>query len=146
MRRLLNLLAGLSLLLSAAVAVLWVRSHRVGSVVGYYAKVAGDGWYRSVSVGSCGGWITLVPLRSKVDDGLARGRFHAWDDGRSVPQAIPGWAGFGYRHVRGREMGWAEMRVPHWFVVTLLVAWPGVYFLRGRRRKTDPAGFPVATP
>jgi hypothetical protein len=145
-RRLLNLLALLLLLLCVAVAVLWVRSYRVGSVFGYYTELAGDGRYRSVSVGSWGGRITLVPLHSKFDDGLARGRFHAWDDSRSVPQAIPGWAGFGYRRIQGREMGWMEFRVPHWFVAALLAAWPVARFVRARRRKSDPAGFPVATP
>ena len=145
-RRLLDHLALCSLLLCVAVVVLWLRSYRVGSVIGYYAGLAGDGWYRSVSVGSCDGLITLVPLRSKFDDGLARGRFHAWDDARSVPQAIAGWAGFGYRHVQGSEMGWMEFRVPHWFVTALLGAWSPVRFVRGRRRKSDPAGFPVATP
>jgi hypothetical protein len=143
--RLLNLLALLSLLLCVAVTVLWVRSYRVGSVFGYYAELAGDGWYRSVSLGSCGRWITLVPLHSKFKQGLTRGRFHAWDDARSVPQAIPGWAGFGYRHVQGYEMGWMEVRVPHWFVAALLAAWPVFRFVRARRRKPDPARFPVAT-
>src|SRR5688500_15770522 len=95
-RRLLNLLTALSLLVCVAVVVLWVRSYRVGSVFGYYTGLAGDGWYRSVSAGSCDGWITLVPLHSKFGEGLVRGRFHAWDDARSAPQPIPGWAGFGY--------------------------------------------------
>lgn len=107
-RRLLDHLALCSLLLCVAVVMLWLRSHRVGSVVGYYAGLTGDGWYRSVSVGSCDGRITLVPLHSKFDHGLGLGRFHAWDDARSVPQAIPGWAGFGYRHTQGREIGWME--------------------------------------
>ena len=144
-RRLLNLLTLSSLLLCVAVVVLWVRSYRVGSVVGYYAGRAGDGWYRSVSVGSCGGRITLVHLHSKFDEGLARGRFHAWDDAKSVPQAIPGWAGFGYRRIQGGEMGWMEFRVPHGFAVALLAAGP-VAGLARRRRKSDPGGFPVAAP
>lgn len=142
-----NLAAVLLLAVATAVAALWVRSYRVGSVVGYYTELAGDGWYRSVSVGSCRGRITLVPLHSKFDEGLVRGRFHAWDDARSVPQAIPGWAGFGYRRIRGREMGWMEFRMPHGFVVALLAAWPVARFIRAlRRKKSDPGGFPVATP
>ena len=145
-RRLLNLLTALSLLVCVAVVVLWVRSYRVGSVFGYYTGLAGDGWYRSVSAGSCDGWITLVPLHSKFGEGLVRGRFHAWDDARSAPQPIPGWAGFGYRRVQGLEMGWMEIRVPHWFVAALLAAWPTARFLRARRRKADPGGFPVNAP
>jgi hypothetical protein len=143
-RRVLNLLTLLSLLLCVAMVVLWVRSYRVGSVVGYYAELGRDGWYRSVSVGSRAGRITLVPLHSKFAQGLARGRFHAWDDAKSVPQAIPGWAGFGYRRIQGREMGWMEFRVPHGFAVALLTAWPVARLARARRRrKSDPGGFPV---
>ena len=141
-RRLVNLLTLLSLLLCAAVIVIWVRSYRVGSVAGYYGALGGDGWYRNVSVGSHRGRITLVPLRSKVGDGLVRGRFHAWDDARSVPQAIPGFAGFGYLHVEGRHLAWMEFRVPHWFVAAALTAWPAACLARGRRRSA-PAGFPV---
>ena len=145
-RRLLNLLTALSLLVCVAVPVLWVRSYRVGSVIGYQTDLARDGWYRCFSVCSGGGRITLVLLHSKFDRGLARGGFHAWDDVKSVPQAIPGWAGFGYRSVQGREMGWMETRVPHWFVAALLAAWPVARFVRGWRRKSDSTGFPVATP
>src|SRR3954470_7391663 len=106
-RRLLNLLTLLSLLLFVAVCMLWVRSYRVGSVFGYYTERAGDGWYRSFSIGSNAGRITLVPLHSKFDNGLTRGRFHACDDA-SKPQPRSEWAGFGYLSVQGREMGWME--------------------------------------
>jgi hypothetical protein len=133
-RHLLNFLTGLSLLLCAATAVLWVRSHRVGSVFGYYADLADDGWYRDVHACSHAGRLTLVTLHSKFDDQLRRGRFHAWDDPHPA-QPRHELFGFGCFHVQGREMGWTEIRAPYWSIAILAGIAPLFTVVRSVRRK-----------
>jgi hypothetical protein len=144
--RLLNLLALLSLLLCVAVAVLWVRSYRTGSVAGFCTESSRDGWYRRIYCAAYSGQISFISLRQNVRTGTGASGFYARDDPDTAARPIRGLAGFAAQSPQGKDIGWTEVRVPHWFVVALLTAWPVVRFVRARRRTSDPAGFPAATP
>ena len=146
MRRLLNLLAVLSLLLCVGLAVLWVRSYRTASVVGFCTESSRDGWFRRIYCAAYSGRISFISLRQNVRAGTGASGFYARDDPDTAPRPITGACRVWSRKSPGENMGWTEVRVPHWFVVALLAAWPVVRFVRARWRKSDPAGFPVATP
>jgi hypothetical protein len=136
-RRLLSILAFLSLLACLAVVGLWAWSFRVGSVFGYYADRASDGWYHNLYVASYSGRVSFLAARQKFDDGLTHGRFHGWQDLDTAARPIPGFAGFGVQQLAGREMAWTEIRVPHWFVALVAavppVLWAGIWYRRRRR-------------
>ena len=144
-RRLINLPAVASVVLCAAAAALWVRSHRTSSVFGYFTDRGSDGWYRNFYSDSHAGRVSFVSLRQKFAGPLPRGRFHAWDDETPSHQPRAEFAGFGHFRIQGREMEWTEIRMPYWSVVLAAATAPvitGASWLR-RRCRRNPGVCPV---
>ena len=67
-RRLLNLLTGLSLLLCAALCVLWVRSYFVGEQIGWQRSVPAAGEFRATYVRSGAGGLSVTFLSALPTD------------------------------------------------------------------------------
>jgi hypothetical protein len=144
-RRLLNFLSVLSLLLSVAAALLWVRSYYVGESCDWRGSTAGVGASASLgqlSVKAVGANASLGqlpvkaswrdPTRARPTVGL---RYHA--DRPPWRLAVPvgsstqtlgagtgtyvsrewGWAGFGVRYNHGRDGAAVFLLFPHWSVV-----------------------------
>jgi len=140
-RRLLNVLTAVSLLLCVVLCVLWVRSHRVGSVFGYYTNADRNGWYRCIYFTSHTGRLTFVFLNTKFREGWSHGRFQARDTPNNQIQARKTFAGFYHFRTRGQEMGWTEVGVPYWFgVLTTAIAPVFGVLLRLRQRHDRKAG------
>ena len=162
-RRLLNLLAVLSLLLCVAACVLWVRSRRALDYVDWHSAVSGGlhpEW--SVSLQSREGLLHVEALHAQLpvfspDElaDLAKYAGPAPDTGgfRRVSGPLQRFAlavggpGFGridrpltYRLAGGRQQGWLSgftLTVPHWAVAALagaVAAGPALAFGRRRRR------------
>ena len=151
-RRVFEILTLLSLLLCAAVCVLWVRSYRHVDLFGREGGETADRWQRGGSASSGGGllnvewWLrqngppsplsepagwayTSWPLRSRLPVHSWHGfKFEAasWDNSRPTPgRSVP------------RRMTYSHrVTVPHWFAL-LLTAAPIALRLRGwaRRRR-----------
>ena len=140
-RRLFNMLCGLSLLLCVATMAMWVRSYRAFDSVEYdsgnhRAGPFGHAWSSMglvvVSAGTLWsnedrpkGWTietqSACPLHAATDEGVEYDK---------TP-----WARLGFVFHRSHGAVYEEYEVgfPHWFVVLLTVLWPMTAF-RGKRQ------------
>src|SRR4051812_19229388 len=152
MRRwLFNLATAVSLALCVAVGVLWVRSYRIGTLVGYLAQRGTDGMYHDRYLAQAEGGIHIVVFRQDVPTAPVYGaglQIVHFAVGPSSPRSSQSssptraqwsFAGFSYdqrRNLPARE--WSDWTIPHWFLVILTTAIPGVWlyrFIKARRVK-----------
>jgi hypothetical protein len=122
-RRLVNLLAALSLLLCAATVVLWVRSYRIAD---YLSFKTDD---RSIAVTSVAGQIAFMRTQSPYL--LARDGF----DFRSVPMQRYGrdpWGilGFGRYERHATLFDLYVIDLPHWALDLVTLVLPSAWYHR----------------
>lgn len=137
--RLPTLISALSLLLLAALAVLWVRSYWRGDQVGYRSPGVRTSSGTQFALASFSGRLALSRSGWAGADPSDAGWFVGGRNPR--PTYAMGWtfAGFGYRSVTDPTRWLWEFRVPMWAVAAALAAVPGVQVLSRRRRKRKPA-------
>jgi hypothetical protein len=135
-RRLLDLLAGLSLLACAAVVALWVRSYRVSDVV-YWRVPVRDGTYLVIAAGRGGAGVMATPYPARRDAAVGGAD---WLHVTRGPSEL--FAASSYRdHWRapGVLAAWDTRRrvravaVRCWVLALLAVAPPAVRFVPWRR-------------
>ena len=134
-RRLLNLLTALSLLLFVAVCVLWVRSYWIGSVFGYRAPPSG-GVYGNCYLASYDGRLAYSRLLKTQADGQVGLYANDYPLAPDYEMDV-GFAGFGYRSLNHRTFTLKEWRLPYWAPATLLAVPPAVALLRRRKSRRD---------
>ncbi len=148
-RKLFNLAAALSLLLTVAVCVLWVRSYWTADVAGFWSRT---GVPISDTIWSSTGYVSLrhwePPANSKVQV-LSRGWFYgsqssaADDNSRFLGQGdadrlVPvSYYNFTWPTRGGPFDGVRErvLLVPYWFLLAVTGTLPIVHFLSRRRRR-----------
>ena len=166
LRRLLNVLTALSLLLCVAVVALWVRSYRIGAYGEFLGSLdvhTGDSRavIRNVGVYSSHGRLGVGltqsdqalddPYRARYSEGwrlVADGRY-CWERSPFIP--VPGspasrlWHGIDFRNLSWKT--WTSVTtsrgvaVPHWLAAGSFAALPLWCFCRyWRRRRRHPVG------
>ena len=143
-RRLLNALAALSLLLCAAVIVLWVRSYRVSESLKWerpsHFVVAHSGWGRlSLSRHEAIGPPVWLDKGLYVEGRRARGPLDRlnWETAGYCRYGRDAWNFAGFRWNHGTPFGRSRHRVvvfPHW-PLAILSAAPPLAWLRARLRR-----------
>jgi hypothetical protein len=127
-RRLFNLLAGLSLLLSVGMAICWMRSHYYHDFLYFVAKghpncvISSDAPSR---------------LAFAISYGVDSGRRSQWLSWRTIGSDLDpsgshlGFSGF---HYSSGRMSVRSIRFPYWFIVLLFAALPIVWLFDRIRR------------
>jgi hypothetical protein len=134
-RRPLNLLSTLSLLLCAAITLLWVRSYFVGDAFDWATRTGRAG------VDSCRGSLSMGWVYVPPAD-LANIERRTLYTSKPASEAagdriMPAWSFAGFALVRFdfRGMRFRELRVPFWLVVLVTGTAPAVHLWRKRRAR-----------
>ena len=155
-RHLFTLVSAVSLLLCAAVIMMWARSYRVVDVVGRDGAESPGGWQRGGFVSSGVGvisvqwWLRQNDARGTRGPPVSGWGHEAWAVRPGAPPAAgPPWHGFTYeaagsdsarpasdgRPVPKRMTYSHAVTVPHWFVLLLAIAPPALWLRRATRRR-----------
>lgn len=145
-RRAGTIAAGLSLVLCAASAGMWVRSLFVSEMLA--VDVTAD---RQATVGSEYGacWASGAVVRPPAGAPVLLPFREGYHGAPTVGRDVIGWfersfAGFAHVSQANRVVNYQAFTVPYWFLCTLLAAWPALWLVRRRReRARAAAAFPV---
>jgi hypothetical protein len=142
-RHLFTMFVALSLLLCVALCVLWVRSYWISDLLSwkeprwsaFVITADGEFWF---------GLNTGVDDRWIPDEGGFQHRTDEVDGGGVFPDRIPGdtlhFHAYGFAVVTGVRWGenWNNVFLPGWFIFSITVAVPVVWFGRIRQRRRRP--------